>query len=299
MHVKVDSDKTLGHETNGLLKKSFNFFFIPVLSVLPAWSKHLIHKSDSSAGEVIDHATTHVALEVLYQKGSSKPSRRTWMSGIAHRVWFNTNNSKGVRNRIRIVERELRKAIEELGRQGKRISILSIASGSARAVVESIVNARLSVEVPVSIVFLDKNPAALEYSKGLLRSHGLLDRPGYDYEWVNDTAGAFLRKTSPKRFNIVEMVGLLDYFDDNRSLALFRDIHSVLEDQGLFITANINHNPEKHFLTRVIGWKMVYRSAEELGNLLLKSGFKENNIELYYEPLKVHGIAIATIATKE
>ena len=89
------------------------------------------------------------------------------------------------------------------------------------------------------------------------------------------------------------MVGLLDYFNDEKAVSIFKDIYSNLNSGGAFITANVCPNVEQKFLTKIIKWEMIYRTAEQLCSLLILSGFKESDIVVYYEPLKVHCIAVA------
>jgi hypothetical protein len=38
---------------------------------------------------------------------------------------------------------------------------------------------------------------------------------------------------------------------------------------------------------------MIYRTAEELANLVNKAGFDYNNMKVFYEPLKIHGMVVA------
>ncbi|MFA6554086.1 MAG: class I SAM-dependent methyltransferase family protein [Candidatus Paceibacterota bacterium] len=291
MNIIVDHDNDLTYETNGYLRRFFNSICIPVLNILPPKSNTLIRKSHKSVDEVVDNATTHKALELLYKKGHKKHSK-SWPQKVMHKLWFGTNNSKAVRNRLQLVKRELRNTLMTLKQKDTPISILSIASGSARAVIESIVETN-SMDKKISIIFLDKNPEALEYSKRLSEEHNLTSNSNCNLTWINGTAETFLRSVQDNKFDIVEMVGLLDYFIDEKAVSVFRNIKNVLNGSGIFITANISHNQEEKFLTDVIGWKMIYRSAEELGGLLLEAGFNEREIQLYYEPLEIHVVSVA------
>jgi len=292
MKAHVDTDNNLNYEVNGFLKKIFNLAYIPVLNYLPVSSKKMIKNSHKSVSDVIDNATNHDALEILYKKGDKKYSQNL-LSKISHKIWFGTNNSKAVRNRLRLVKRELSSSLKSALNRKDHIFLLSIASGSARAVIESLHSLHIPEHKSVSVFFLDKNPMALEYSKGLLNEYNLSSNPRFKFEWINDNAGASLRKFDRNKLDIVEMVGLLDYFDDDKAVEIFSNIFNVLNGGGVFVTANINDNSERVFLTRVIGWPMIYRTCEQLGVLLLKAGFNKNNVRLFYEPLKIHGVAVA------
>ena len=207
-------------------------------------------------------------------------------------IWFNINNAKAVRNRLIVVKREFKRVLLEKSGTKDYIHILSIASGSARAIFDVLsdedVISKIDLDL-ISITFVDKNSAAIEYSKKLSENV-----PNYNFNWINDSVGNYFRTYEFKeKFDIVEMVGLLDYFDDAKSVKLFQSIFGNLKEDGVLITANINDNSEKKFLTNTIGWGMIYKSAEELLGLLTKSGFSSNKIKACYEPLKIHSVAVA------
>lgn len=284
-----DNDPTLGYEINSFLRKTVNLFLIPILNLLPVHARKTIKKSNKFVAEIIDNATTHKALEILYKKGGSHSS---FMGKISHFVWFNTNNSKAVRNRIKLVKRELKKRLRESIDSKKEISILSIAAGSARAIIESIIEAKIPQDIPLRITFLDKSVQALEYSQQLMDDMGLKKRENDRFTWVGETVNTYLKREE-ENYSIIEMVGLMDYFTDDKALTIFKNIHSLLKPGGIFITANINHNSEKKFVTKAIGWPMIYREAQHLGHLVHDAGFSEENIDLFYEPLKIHSVIIA------
>jgi hypothetical protein len=292
MKILIDNDSNMNFEVNSTARKIFNFIFIPILNILPVKTNFLIRRSHKSVDEVVENATTHAALEVLYKKGHKHHTINTFQK-LSHAIWFNTNNSKAVRNRLKIVKRELTVLLKELSVNTEKIKIVSIASGSARAIVESIVEANLPSNLSISSTFVDKSQNALSYSKELLNASSLANNHNHNYDWVNATAGSFLRNEAENTYDIIEMVGLLDYFDDEKAIDIFRSIHKDLNIGGTFITANICPNEEQKFLTKIIKWEMVYRRAEDLASLLIKAGFEESSILILYEPLKVHCIAIA------
>lgn len=285
----VEYDKNLQLEDHGLFRKLLNVFFVPILNNLPKDFKHKIKKTDKAASEVIDNATTHSALEVLYSKGKSF-SKNTLLENFFRYIWFNLGNSKAVRNRLKLVQRELRDYLRLAAGHKKEIHIISIASGSSRAIIEAINHDDYLRDVKLSITFLDKSSHAIEYSKKLSVN---LVHPHVDLEWIQDTVGSFFRKQPIKKFDVVEIVGLLDYFDDQKVLDTFKGIYDLLNTSGILITANINHNEEESFVTRIIDWPMVYRTPEELAILAQKAGFEYNKMKVFYEPLKVHGLVVA------
>ncbi len=290
--VEIHNPKHLKLETNSLIRKSLNILLIPILNLLPIKSRSLVKKSHKSVSDIVDNATTHKALEILYSNGN-KHLVKKFYEKLSHTIWFNTNNSKGVRNRLKIVKNEIDTILKELivNDSKDEINVVSIAAGSARAVLEALENNPTSKKV--NITFVDKNQSALDYSVELLQTMKGINSDNYKYEWINDTVNGFLDKNS-RKYSIVEMVGLMDYFDDEKAKRIFEKIHSSLEKSGQFITANINHNSEKKFVTKAIGWPMIYRSAEHIARLVHESGFSHLDMKVYYEPLKIHSIIVAS-----
>lgn len=290
VNVTLDKDAAIGHETNSLGKKLLNIFLVPTLNSLPAGFRGAIRKSHASADEVIEHATTHKALEVLYHNGHPGRSKNVFQK-IAHHIWFHSNNSRGVRNRLRIVTRELKHRFSHHVQKEIPIKVLSIASGSARAVIEALRDAQAVGKLPISGVFLDKNPAAIDYSKQLAKE---MLKDQHSLQWVETTVGTFFRDNNPENeFDVVEMVGLLDYFDDAKTIETFTSIRKALKPGGILVTANIADNSERAFVTKAIGWDMIYRKAEDLAHLLGAAGFGYDKMKVFYEPLKVHSVIVA------
>lgn len=289
--IIVDTDTLLDYEVNGLGKKIVNTVLLPILNHLPVKSRGLIKKSHKSVRDIVDSATSHKALEILYKKGIKEHTKNLF-SSISHAVWFNTSNSKAARNRLKLVKRELERACKVIVSRSNSLHIVSIAAGSARAVLETI----HALDVPngflINLTFIDKNPSALLYSREIYQELGLNNRVNIKAKWKEDTVNSFLDCVQEK-FDIVEMVGLMDYFSDEKALHIFKKIEKILKKSGFFITANINANNEMKFVTRAIGWPMIYRKAEEIAFLVEQSGFKNNVMDIYYEPLKIHSVVVA------
>lgn len=286
----VNSPYEAEFETHSRTRKIADYLLLPILNNIPGGSRALIKKTHDSAKEVMDHKTTHRALENLYKSGEPEKSKNSLQS-FFHRVWFSTANSKAVRNRLKIVRSRINEELKT-GSTPKERSVLSIASGSARAVIEAVDALDLENKNNLKLYFLDKNPHALTYSKQLAKNHNI---DASKCTWEEGTAATFLRKEVAKgsRFNLVEMVGLLDYFDDEKAVEIFSLVEEVLAEGGAFITANIAPNKEQKFVTKVVDWKMIYRTPEELENLLIKSGFKKENMIIDIEPFGIHTVITA------
>ena len=84
-----------------------------------------------------------------------------------------------------------------------------------------------------------------------------------------------------------------DYLDEEKGLKILTKIYKNLLPGGILITANIRLNNEKKFAEKVLKWEVIYREPKDLIDLLVKAGFNQNKITLYYEPLLVHGVVVA------
>jgi hypothetical protein len=292
--IPVADPLALDFEIPSLFRRTLNLVLVPILNNLPHSALTFFTRSHRSAKEVVKHKTEHVALEVLYNHGSTFSSKGP-LERLARWLWFGLDNPTAVRNRLKIVRRGIQAELSKRFEREEEVFVLSIASGSARAVLEAIGN---TIEKfphrKLHVVFLDKNPEATGYSKRLASEFGLFPHAQINMSWVTDTVGNYLSNTQHKdRFDIVEMVGLLDYFDDEKALNIFSKVLLLLKSDGIFICANIADNRERKFVTNFVGWKMIYRSAAQLRSLLIQSGFNEDAIQVCYEPLKIHAVTLA------
>jgi len=284
--IIIEKNKNNEFETNSFFKSAINFIFIPILNNLPKSFQKKVKKTHKSADQLIEKATSHTALEILYHHGKVHDSKNLQQK-IFRKIWFSRNNAKAVRNRLKIVRRELIKEINRHKDNG--INLLSIASGSARAVVEAFLEVDEIKGAPVSISFLDKSPEALEYSKSLVDN---LPK-GYSFNWIEGTANTFQNYFPNEKPNIIEMVGLLDYFDDEKILQTFKTIYNNLQDNGVLVTANIIDNKERKFIERIVGWNMIYSTPEDFIRLAEEAGFSKDKMKVYVEPMKIHFILVA------
>jgi len=236
----------------------------------------------------MENKANHKALEVLYKKPHTHYAKNILQKFFRY-VWFNLHNSKAIRNRLKIVKREIKNTIFKIDKASDDISILSIASGSARAIFEALQQVDLEKN-KVKVLFLDKNPEALEYSQGLRKE--LL--PTFtSAKWVEDTASNFKNYfEKPNSIDLIEMVGLLDYFDEEKIVTLLSSLYEYLSEGGTLITANVTPNKEEPFITKVIDWQMIYKTPEKFIELAERAGFKKENIKAIYEPIKIHIILV-------
>lgn len=292
--VIIDHDPALDFEPTSFFGNIFNkFILLPLFQLIP--KKHgtfLFTKSSKKAADVYQYAKTANALEILYNLSGKIKLNITdnFLDNIFTYFWHhNIKNVKAVRNRIKLVKRELKTAIKEIYSKKKVVNVFSIASGSARAVIEIMAEFK-NKGIPISGRFLDLNPNAIEYSKKLAANFGVYD----SITWYNDKASNFnLYINNEWQPDIIEMVGFMDYLNQEKAILLCSKIYEALSPQGIFITCNIKDNPERKFVAKILNWDMVYRNENDLSKVLVKGGFLPQNCKIIYEPYLIHGLAIA------
>ena len=92
--------------------------------------------------------------------------------------------------------------------------------------------------------------------------------------------------------NIVEVVGFLEYRPKERAIVLIERIYHLLAPNGVLLISNINYNYEIPFFHWVINWQMIYRTPEELCEILIAGRFDPNSCKIICEPLKIYSLAI-------
>jgi hypothetical protein len=291
IEVIIDKDKTLKYERVCLARKIFNSIFIIILVHTPtSITRSFIRKSSKKAAKVQNNVTTHTAIDVVYQSGIKFSKRFNFINEIINHTWFNLNNAKALRNRLKLVKKLLKQAVNLKVHEGKKeIIIYSLASGSSRAVIDIV--KKFENNISFCIRLLDKDEGALKVSKNIIENKKLKSK---DIKLIKDKVRNFSKYCNEGQPDIIEMVGLLDYLDEEKCLLILKKIFNNLAPNGILITANIRNNKERKFLDKVLKWIMVYREPDDLSSVLVRSGFKPENISIYYEPLLTHGVAIAT-----
>lgn len=287
--VVVDRDKNMKYEIHNWAIKIFRIPLMLILNMLPARLARAIFLAFSGPNgdtrTVFRSAGTYKALEVMYTfpvrraKGETNKSDFFWE--------YFLSNARSIRNRLLLVKREILAAIKKSGQRKEEVRLLSLGSGSARAVFEAV--SMLNNEPPVHIKLIDISRKAISFSKELALSFNLdQDR----IEWHRDYAHNLEKYCQNFYPDVVEMVGLLDYYPKKLAVDLIAKIYKILSANGWLITCNIRPNLEAPFVTKGINWPLIYRSPQELAEIIIQGGFSPEYLKIVYEPLKIHGVAI-------
>lgn len=281
-----------GLETHSIPTRLIRIFSVPLLNSIPSWLIKLFMRRTSKDASVVvaSGGTTH-ALEAMYGRANRKLFSRGILQGIADVFWHHIiSQPKSIRNRLRIVQCVLEDKIKILLHDNKKVdvSVLSIAGGSSRSLIYAVKNlGDLEANHRVHVVTIDKDASALAVGQRISNELGLAS----NFEWVHGTASEISTRFPSKKFDIVEIVGLLDYFDDERAIRLLKMSRELMNEGGFIIIANVMPNRERSFVHKT-GWpNMIYRKPPEVTNLLIASDFNVHD-ELFIEPLLVHCVAV-------
>lgn len=288
--VRVVIEDGKAYEKHGFLKKIyFYFFWLPFINLLPKnLCKWIFVSSNDHTKAIRETSKTYKSLELMYQYykqpivgAKEKLLSSFWESSVI--------NAGALRNRLVLTKKELRNAIQErMNGSSRKIRILSVASGSARAVIEAIAELKL-VGSAIEVRLVDISRSALDYSKGLASEFGVSSSVELIRADVRDVS-KYCNGWKP---DIIEMVGLLDYFHQPEAIQLVSALYDSLAASGALITCNVNDNPEREFVTDVVNWAMVYRSRCQMAEVLLEGGFHPKDCTIFYEPFLIHGLAVA------
>jgi hypothetical protein len=260
-------------------KKTYKLFGIPG----PRLNTLFFDGLGLTCRKVKEYAASWKAMEIIYNHNF--PKNLKTIGGILDEFYWHGLNCQALRNRYKLVKHQLRDAISKFDNQ-KEIRIASLACGSAQVVIEIIAEYKVK-NVIIKAVLMDINQEALDAAKEWAKKYGVLDQIETSRVNISDQ-DEVLDEFKPQ---IVEMLGFLDYVDQNEAIRFVREIYESLSEKGILITCNINPNPEQYFIKWVINWPMIYRHPEELIDVAAKAGFSDYKI--VYEPLKIHGLLIA------
>lgn len=235
--------------------------------------------------KVKEYAKTWKAMDLIYNHTFPK---KLLLGGALDEFYWHGLNCQALRNRYKLVKKELRNAISKF-ETGQEVRIASLACGSAQCLIE-IVTEYKAKDITIRAILIDIAPEALEAAKNLAAKYSVSDQVETHQINLSNTNEneIVLDKFKPQ---IIEMLGFLDYVDQVEAISFVKKLYGCLPEDGILITCNIAPNMERYFLKWVINWPMVYRRENILKEIAEKSGFREYKV--IYEPLKIHGILIA------
>lgn len=293
IQIIIDNNKNLGYEK---VNWFYYFFVLPIALLLAFWValKKLIFGKNLKINtfwfdgvskvcrEVKENAAGWRALDIIY---NYIPGQNKTFEGKVTDFWNNLKNIKALRNRLRLVQQILTDSIERLLNLEKEVRLISVASGSAQGIINVMKKFK---EQPIKAIFLDLDPTALEQSKKLALAANVINKINF----VNKSAKELEQVAQGFNPNLIEVVGFIEYRPQNRLINLIQRIYRLLTINGILIISSVSPSIEKPIAHFISNWPMIYRNENQFIEALIEGGFKPENIQLIYEPLKIQKIAI-------
>lgn len=282
-----------GLETHGPTVRAIRTVTVPLFNILPERMVRGFLGLSPDGALIMDHCGSTLALDVMYAWHERDHFVHGFLAGYANLFWYHCiSQPKAMCNRLRIVQKILREEITtRMCASPNQLSILSLGGGSSRALIQALhdIPHPDAVRRFTRVVNIDKDEKAAALGRQLAGRHGL----GDIFRWVEGNAKALGKFAEDGSVDIVEMVGLFDYFPEKFGEMMLRRIHRKLKPGGTLVLANVHPHEEMSFVSKM-GWpKMTYRRPEDLERGLLAAGF-EKSPEIIFEPMGVHMIVTVT-----
>lgn len=211
------------------------------------------------------------------------------------RFWLNQPDGQSVRNRLRITYKEILKEICRLWESrlpGQKIHMLSLACGSAQATVEALamfLAAYSDAKGNVELHLVDLSGSSLMRAIHLAKERGV---QSHVFIHIKDVK-SFVKEQPADYWDIVEMVGFLDYRPWKSAVDICREIRRIMLVKGMFVSAHIGPNPWSFVVRWVINWPLlIRRTIKEYQQILNQAGFAEREIGMRVEPHRIHPVGV-------
>ena len=204
-------------------------------------------------------------------------------------LWMkHSASSRAIRNRYAVVVQLLMEVCVDMMEKYGEVQIFSLASGSARAVVDALKAVHICYpHNRIAVLLVDFDPTALK------KARADIERDAPFVEFTAKVGNVYRLEKITSRVeefapNIIEMIGFLDYIDDHQAPRILRRLYDFEPDH--FMTCNVIPTLEAIALHAVVMWpRMVYRTTQELSMTLSAGGFC--NADIYAEPYHIHAVA--------
>ncbi|OPY79324.1 MAG: DNA-binding transcriptional dual regulator Crp [Syntrophorhabdus sp. PtaU1.Bin153] len=229
-------------------------------------------------------------MEMIY---SNEPAGDGKLGRLMDAWCLESAAARAVRGRRVFLKKQLEMICEERRNGENPIRIMNLACGSNRELFDFLSTCPYSELI--AALCIDADPQALEYTN----RHVNVVPHSASVRLMNDNVVRWALGRVRHNFgsqNIIYSAGLADYLDDKMCIALINRCHAYLEEGGILILGNFGYkNHNKIFLDRILQWRLIHRTEENLKEIFAKTLFGAN-IEIAAEENGVNLFAIAVKA---
>jgi hypothetical protein len=191
------------------------------------------------------------------------------------------------RNRKQFVISVLTRWIQTASAAGP-VNILGVGAGPGRHVQEAISRSGVpSSQIRATLV--DRDTSSFELGRRMADERGI----SQSIQFLRGDAREIQQVLPDTRFDIVKLVGLIEYLDDTEARELFAAVRAVMCPRAQLLTHGITDPLSMApFFERVFGLRHYRRSGDQVAAILRSAGFR--SIEQAVLPLSVFPMLSAT-----
>ena len=185
-----------------------------------------------------------------------------------------------LRNRRRLGGRLLARLIDETDHEP--VHVLCLGAGPGRIILDAMIQA--SRETHVTLVDLSSD--AFDYGRRLAAEAGLSEKMRFVQGDVRD-----VHKILDNPPDLLKMLGICEYLTDDQLTKIVTTVAEVMPPTASIVFNSISkaHGTDR-FFRRVFGLHMIYRSPEQLQELMQRAGF--GDFISIPEPLGVYHVNV-------
>lgn len=272
---------TRGQRIGNWLINPYKNYLIPA-----SWLKALLKTSQSELlAETFRRPGGWRAMEILYRKDAP-------VDLLDRQAILDNPISRASRNRLQTVTQILIDLIQACQSDGP-VTLLGVGAGPGRHVQTAISRLQLSAaEVHAHLIDLDDD--AFEYGQRLAEQLGISDCISF----LQGDAREIQTVLPDVKPNIVKLIGLIEYLNDQQLHELLTALHTIMVPGGNLVTHGILdpwHGAPS--LKRIFNLQHIRRSGDDVRQILETVGFRV--IDQVTEPMGIYPIVTVVKPTAE
>lgn len=238
-------------------------------------------KSNETINAWMDMMPSAMALYPLQRPDEKYLPNGVKVSAEARNLFRHSQDAVGIRSRAQI----MKELVSENAQKGD-IDWLSLACGAAVPVLDAV--RELPETTDAKLTLVDFDPQALEFARTLATDQGLMPEKDFHIEASNLVKDLifkdnFIEKHGEESFDMVDMLGIFEYFDEERGAKLLQNAYRLVKPGGKMIIGNmLDTHPTLELNQRAVGWPGIKpRSLEEISQIVEQAGIEGDNVDVY------------------
>jgi len=250
-------------------------------------TKKILEVSSPLARDVFYHGPgSWQALRTIYEDNPKGFER------VIYPLTLGLAGARDTRNRLDTYTNLIKELLErgELSGNGYPCEFIDLACGCSLGPIRAAEKVKRETEDPaIHIKCSDKMEDAIKESKINAEKYGVSHLMDFDVYKVSEIGN----KEPPEGYDGVGTHGIIDYFDSQKAVNLFKKIGGIMKPRATVITTNMKKKEKSNTTRKMMEfygeWFTNNKTEEELGNILYDAGFDDINV--WETPLGYHLMA--------